>query len=259
MAASAEKEFAVPLQLVTPHMTGQKVKDAQWLLAGHSRFDGLNVYAGDVDGEYGPATALGTKRAKYWLGYPSSACDRVFGQTLYEYLRPNDWRPLPAAYRDRRQARLDAAVERPGQKALDVAITQIGTHEDPWGSNRQKYGVWYGMNGVPWCAIFDSWCFDQSGYKKFRYSYVPAIAQDAINGVNGLRIVYSPLPGDLCCHTTAAGPNEHVSFFEKWIDEAAGSFYDVGGNTGPTSISNGGAVMRQERQRQNITHFVRVG
>lgn len=254
------KEFEVPLQLVTPHMTGDRVKDAQYLLSGHSRFDGLaTLKDGAVDGEYGPVTALAVKQAKYWLGYPASACDRTFGQTLYEYLRPTDWRPLPAAYRDRRQARLDAAKQRIGEKALAIAVTQIGVHEEPWGSNRQKYGAWYGMNGVPWCAIFISYCFDQAGYKRFRYSYVPAIAEDAAAGRNGLRLVYSPLPGDLALHTTAAGPNEHVSFFEKSIDEAAGSFYDVGGNTGPTNISNGGAVMRQERQRQRITHFVRVG
>lgn len=255
------KEFAEPLYLVTPHMTGQRVKDAQYLLAGNNRFPGLATYKdGKIDGEYGPVTAQAAKSAKFWLGYPSSACDRAFGQTLYEYLRVNDWRPLPDAYRARRQARIDAAVKRPGELALAVAVTQIGTEESPFGSNRQKYGQWYGMNGVAWCAIFDSWCFDQAGHgKAFRYSYVPAVADDALHGRNGLRVVYSPLPGDLCCHTIAGVPNEHISFFERWIDQQAGSFYDVGGNTGPRSISNGGSVMRQERWRQNITHFVRAG
>lgn len=37
-----------------------------------------------------------------------------------------------------------------------------GTHEYPAGSNRQMFGVWYGWNGVPWCAIFASWGFSGS-------------------------------------------------------------------------------------------------
>ena len=31
-------------------------------------------------------TALATKRTKFWLGYPLSACDQKFGQVLYGYL-----------------------------------------------------------------------------------------------------------------------------------------------------------------------------
>lgn len=106
------KQYDVPLRLVSPHMKGQKVKDAQWLMAGHNRFENLATYKnGKIDGDYGPLTAQATKRVKYWLGYPDSSLDTIFGQTLYEYLRENDWRPLPEAYRARRSKRLAAVAE----------------------------------------------------------------------------------------------------------------------------------------------------
>lgn len=257
---TAAPEFDPALVLTTPHISGQKVKDAQWLLAGHTRFAGLAPYKdGTVDGDYGPVTAAAVKSAKYWVGYPTSACDRVFGQTLYEYLRPNDWKPLPAAYRDRRAQRIAAATKTPGMKALAFAVNEIGNHESPAGSNDSKYGQWYGFNGVPWCAIFESYCFAFSGHPSYRYAACEQIYADAAAGRNGLKLVWSPIPGDVGIFNLHGDPFAHTSFFERWIDETAGSFSDVGGNTGPTDISNGGAVMRQTRNKAMVSHFIRVG
>ncbi len=45
------------------------------------------------------------------------------------------------------------------QQVLYRVKCQIGTKEDPMGSNRTKYGAWYGMDGQPWCAMFVSYCF----------------------------------------------------------------------------------------------------
>jgi len=254
------KEFATPLVLTSPHMHGQNVKDAQWLLAGGNRFKGLAPYKdGQLDGDYGPKTAAAAKSAKYWLGYPAASCDRVFGQTLYEYLRPQRWRPLPADYQARRAQRIAAATKTPGMKALAFAVDEIGNHESPYGSNRSKYGAWYGFNGVPWCAIFESYCFAHTGRTSFRYASCQMLYLDAHAGRNGLREVWSPMPGDLCIFNLHGDPFAHTSFFERWISQQSGSFYDVGGNTGPTNISNGGAVMRQTRSRSMVSHFIRVG
>ena len=38
-------------------------------------------------------------------------------------------------------------------------MRHVGVKEDPPGSNRTAFGVWYGENGVPWCNIFVSYCF----------------------------------------------------------------------------------------------------
>lgn len=39
-----------------------------------------------------------------------------------------------------------------------TAKGETGTTENPIGSNRTKYGEWFGTDGIPWCAIFISWC-----------------------------------------------------------------------------------------------------
>lgn len=252
-------EFETPLVLTTPHIHGPRVRDAQFLLSGHSRFDGLaTLKDSNVDGDYGPVTAAATKSAKFWVGYPTSGCDRVFGQTLYEYLRPQHWRPLPKAYQDRRAARIAAATLTPGMKALRFAVDEIGNHENPYGSNRSKYGAWYGFDGVPWCAIFESYCFAHTGHPSYRYAACEQIVSDARAGRNGLREVWSPMPGDINVFNLRGDPYAHTSFFERWIDQAAGSFSDVGGNTGPADTSNGGAVMRGTQNKAMVSHFVRV-
>jgi hypothetical protein len=251
-------QYEHALNLVTPLMHGQKVKDAQWLMAGNNKIQGLATYKdGAIDGVYGPLTAQATYRAKYWCGYPPAAIDRSFGQTLYEYLLPSSERKLPPDYLQRRKMRLAAAETSPGSKALAKAITQIGTKESPFGSNLQKYGSWYGMNGVAWCAIFASWCFAHTDFKRFRYSYVPAIHDDARNVRNGLCVVRTPRPGDLACFNFGGVRDAHVEFVEK-MTGAGSTFESVGGNTGHTNYSNGGEVLRSTRYVSNVGAFVRI-
>lgn len=252
-------EFLPPLVLTTPYMTGKPVVDAQYLLSGHNRFKGLAPLKDSArDGVYGPVTALATKQAKFWLGYPLASCDKVFGQVLYEYLRPNDWRPLPEDYRTRRNARLKAAALTPGLKAFKVAVGEIGYEESPYGSNRTKYGAWYGFNGVPWCAIFESWCFAQTGRSSYRYAACSLIYADAISGRNGLRRVWTPQRGDVVVYNLHGDRFAHTAFFDKWIVDGK-TFADLGGNTGSRSFNNGGAVARGTRSMDQVTAFVRVG
>lgn len=237
---------------------GNAVTDAQYLMAGHSRFKGLaTLKDAAVDGVYGPISAAATKRTKFWLGYPTASCDGVFGQTLYEYLRPNDWRPLPDAYAARRAARLKAAAAKtPGDLALDWAITQLGYEESPYGSNRQKYGAEYGFNGVPWCAIFESICFKRVGHAHYRYAACVMIYLDAVAGRNRLRRVYSPRRGDVVVYNLHGDRYAHTGFFEKWLTQD--TFQDLGGNTGSRSFNNGGAVARGKRSTSQVTAYIRV-
>lgn len=255
-------EYDRPLRLTSPLTRGQPVLDAQWLLAGHNRFDGLAPYKdGKIDGVYGTVTAHATSRAKFWLGYPLAACDRVFGQTLYEYLRPNRWRPLPDDYRTRRAARLKAAALTPGEKALEEAVKHLGYVETP--QNVTIFGAWYRMNGVPWCAIFESYCFAHSGYvtssgaSRFRYSYVPAIYDDARNGRNNLYLVATPRPGDLALFDIGTELLGHTAFVRE--PPSRGYFTDLGGNTSPSNFANGGEVMSKRRPTSIVHAWVRVG
>src|SRR5262245_17965311 len=108
------------------------------------------------------------------------------------------------------------------QRALARAVGEIGNFESPAGSNMQKYGAWYQMNGVPWCAIFCTWAFENEGdspafVKGSRYSYVPYIVGDGRAGRNGLATTDDPLPGDLVCYDWEFdGTYDHVGMFEAW-------------------------------------------
>jgi hypothetical protein len=240
-------------------MKGQKVKDAQWLLAGHNRFTSLATYKdGKIDGDYGPLTAQATKRAKFWLGYPQSGLDTHFGQSIYEYLRENDWRPLPEAYRKRREERLKATetAQNPGARAIEEAAKHIGYREEPrHGVNDNMFGRWYGWNFVPWCAIFESYCFAQTGTKKYHYASVEAIYWDAMANRNGLFIVRTPRKGDIVGYSLSGSRFAHTAFFDHWDGS---QLVDLGGNTGPTNISNGGMVLRQERSTRSVYFYARV-
>lgn len=250
-------EFDQPLRLITPHKKGLRVKDAQYLMRGN------NVYKTDKhpikyniaqDSEYGLESAVTTKRVKYWLGFPLASCDYVFGQVLYEYLIGK--RKLPADYKTRRAQRIKAAQQTLGFMALQNAKKYLGIQESPFGSNRQMFGAWYRMNGEPWCDIFISFNCAAIG-SKFKYSYVPATVQAARYG-NGAHFVSDPVPGDLAAYNIGAEHDAHIAFFDGWKSKRNGTFYDLGGNTGPHDISNGGEVLRQERSTNIVDHFIRI-
>lgn len=254
------KEYEIPLILTSPHIAGQKVKDAQFLMAGGSRFAGLATYKNwKPDGDYGPVTAQATSRTKYWLGYALSACDEVFGQRLYEYLRPEKWRELPKPYQVRRAERLAAAAETPGMRAFKMAVGELGYRESPPNSNRTKYGDDYHFTGVPWCAIFETFCFKHTGFPSYHYAAVESIYYDALNRRNRLRIIQTPQNGDVALYSFQGERFAHTGFFDRWTDQAAGTFRDLGGNTGPIDVSNGGEVARGDRTMSQVLAFVRVG
>jgi hypothetical protein len=153
------------------------------------------------------------------------------------------------------------------QAALSLAVSQIGVKESPPDTNQVKYTSWYGMVG-PWCAMFVTWCFETnkkrespSFLKGSRYSYVPYLVSDARNGKYGLKTVGADqvIPGDLVCYDWSRdGTYDHIGIFEKWI-MGASDFQAIEGNTSTSNNSNGGQVMRRQRNAsQQGTTFVRV-
>ena len=152
------------------------------------------------------------------------------------------------------------------QARLAKAKAELGMKESPANSNLQKYGAWYGMNGVPWCAIFCTWCDQLDGQptksfvKGSHYSYVPYIVGDARLGRNGLSITGQPKPGDLVCYDWGRdGEHDHVGMFEAWQAGSGSTFTAIEGNTSLSNNSNGGEVMRRTRRTvEQGTVFVRV-
>lgn len=60
-------------------------------------------------------------------------------------------------------------------KPIDIAKREIGYVEGA--NNKNKYGEYYGINNVEWCAQFLYYCFSESGHKSaYPYSaYVPYV------------------------------------------------------------------------------------
>jgi hypothetical protein len=151
--------------------------------------------------------------------------------------------------------------------ALERAIGELGAAEYPHGSNLNPYGKWYGMDGVPWCAIFTTWAYVLAAeaieleptafVRASRYSYVPYMVGDARAGRYGLSTTDDPIPGDLVAYDWELnGEHDHVGLFERW-DEGTSTFFAIEGNTSTSSNSNGGQVMRRSRGRVG-TVFIRV-
>jgi hypothetical protein len=151
--------------------------------------------------------------------------------------------------------------------ALGRMAREIGVTESPPGSNQCRYTDWYGMVG-PWCAMFVAWGYElgaqdvgkdsPSFVKGSRYAYVPYIVGDARAARYGLTTTDSPEPGDLVCFDWSwDGEYDHVGVFEEWRGQ--GVFDTIEGNTSNADNSNGGQVMRRQRQvGAQGTVFVRV-
>ena len=246
------------LHLTTPYMSGPDVTLAQQTLASNAYG---TFFTEVVDGVYGPETAQGTYRAKYWLGYPLKQCDQMYGAVLAAYLEGA--KKLPAGNLTRRLQR-KTPQEPLRALALAKAKTQLGVKESPPSSNRVAFSEWYGVIG-PWCAMFATWCYVESGSKTFirgkDYSYVPYIVGDARAGKNNLTLTTAPQPGDLVCYDwDHDGVADHVGLFNAWVSQSAGTFEAVEGNTAVGNDSDGGEVMlRNDRNRSEVIAFVHVG
>jgi hypothetical protein len=147
------------------------------------------------------------------------------------------------------------------ERALAGAISWLGYHET--GSNDNHFGVWYGMNYQPWCAMAVTHWYEVEGggSKSFSrgaaYSYCPYVVSDAKAGRGGLSVTNHPIPGDLVLYDWGwDGVFDHIGLFESGTPS---SFSAIEGNTSPANNSNGGEVMRRSRRSSdaNIV-FVRV-
>jgi len=148
------------------------------------------------------------------------------------------------------------------QTVLDIAEAENGTHEDPINSNKTKYGEWYGLNGVPWCAIFISWVFDRAGHPLGHidtsrgFQYCPS-AYNYWKVHNCL--TESPQPADIVVFDwNGDGVCDHTGIFVKWIDPGK-TFQCWEGNTSLSNDNNGGRVMLRTRHAAGVKAFVNPG
>ena len=126
------------------------------------------------------------------------------------------------------------------------------------------FGRWYGVDGVPWCAIFASYCFDVgagivlcrgwrgAGTGPRGVAYVPTLA--AWLRATG-REVEEPRPGDLAIFDWDGGLPDHVGLV---VSSSLEGVKTVEGNTAVGNDSDGGEVMRRDRLLADVALFGRV-
>lgn len=150
-----------------------------------------------------------------------------------------------------------------------VFRSKLGVKESPAGSNRTEFGAWYGMQAVPWCAIYISWGFytafrahgDTSPLEGIRTAKGFAYCGDVIaharkqgrfreEARRGYIVVYD-FPGN-------ADRFDHVGWV-SWVDPADPKrFRALEGNTAASaagSQSDGGMVVEKDRRNdQGYVH-----
>lgn len=139
-------------------------------------------------------------------------------------------------------------------KILQTAIAELGEIEYPLNSNRQKYGKWYGLNGVPWCAIFVSWVYHIAGYPLGKIDswlgiqYCPS-ALNHFKRINA--VTKDPKPGDIAFFDWQLdGRFDHAGIFLQDNQDKL-TFMSIEGNTAIGNDSNGGEVMIRQRKYKN--------
>jgi hypothetical protein len=161
------------------------------------------------------------------------------------------------------------ATRRPGELALAEARRQLGYREEPPGSNRTIFGRWFGLDGVPWCAIFVSYCFDVGagvvlgGGRSYTrgIASVPAL-RAWLEETGRWRGRAQPpgagpcLPGDLVLYDWDGGVPDHVGIVERV--PAPGRLVAIEGNTAIGNDSDGGQVLRRERPTSDVAGYGRL-
>ncbi|MXN89958.1 CHAP domain-containing protein [Flavobacterium sp. Sd200] len=148
-------------------------------------------------------------------------------------------------------------------KVLETAKAELGTIESPANSNKTKYGVWYNLNGVKWCAIFVSWVFDKAGVPLGNIQSAKGIhhCQSAHNYYKSKgMITTAPEPGDIVIYDWEGnGHADHIGIFIRWKNTAKTILEAYEGNTSQGNNSDGGRVMLRERSRNIVKSFINPG
>lgn len=154
-------------------------------------------------------------------------------------------------------------------KALAWAASQIGYSrwDDPLPGSvygrwyAERHGAYYGESGVPFCAMFASWCLtDDDGNSVIPggdFAYVP-YGISAARAAGQLVDPSNAAPGDLICFDwDGDGVADHIGLVEanygSWVQT-------IEGNTSSGAVgsqSNGGGVYRRSRDWDSVCAVIR--
>lgn len=144
------------------------------------------------------------------------------------------------------------------EQLLDLARQEIGTAEEPAGSNRVKYNTaYYGRevsgDSYPWCCVFVWWLFYQTGCQELFYGGKKTASCGTLAAwakKQGGFVSTGYLPGDLVFMCFSGQKIQHIGIVESV--QADGSLVTIEGNTGSGSEANGGQVQRKTRPMQYV-------
>lgn len=137
---------------------------------------------------------------------------------------------------------------------LEYAIQDLGYTEHPKDSNKTKYGVWYGWNGVKWCMQAVQYWYDAAGQK---LPYKTASCSGLLDWYKENRpecVTTEPQEGAIIIYNFG-----HTGIVESFTQETVTA---IEGNTSATdkgSQSNGGGVFRRTRKRKQVTAYIVPG
>ena len=138
------------------------------------------------------------------------------------------------------------------EDVLAIAQAQIGYTESPAGSNRTKYGKWFGLDGQPWCVMFIMWLFYAAGAYEMPPAHTASCsALMRAAKAEGSWVVGDYRPGDVVIFDfpRTAYETDHCGLVWQVLE---GGVLTIEGNTGVDSDSNGGEVMSRVRSLAQI-------
>jgi len=148
-----------------------------------------------------------------------------------------------------------------GQKIISVAEKEIGYTEQPPNTNKTKYGKWFGLDAVPWCGMFVSWCYAQAGFPLVKIGFTKGFAgcQTAVAYFKRKeKITTDPQLGDIVFFDfNNDGRYDHTGIFVCW--ESKTVFTTIEGNTSIFNNANGGTVMKRNRVHIQYTSMLGAG
>jgi hypothetical protein len=151
-----------------------------------------------------------------------------------------------------------------GAKALRIALSQVGTKEDPPGSNtgrrcastsRRRTLAAPAGRGAPASStgrIFKRGRCSRTGLRRCRN------CSAGTRTANGWCSPTRSGPGDAVIYDWQRdGTPDHIGLFRRWMTPAHTDFEAVEGNTAVGNNSNGGEVMVRLRYVKDVAAFVR--
>lgn len=131
------------------------------------------------------------------------------------------------------------------ERVLDIARRDLGYKESPPGSNRTKYGKWYGLDGQPWCMMAVQYWLHQAGITPVvRTASCGALMRAAKKA--GTWVTGDYRPGDVVIYDFPGGvATDHTGIIEGFDGKTVTA---IEGNTSTGNDSNGGEVMRRKRK-----------